>query len=51
LKKVKELWESYRDRAPPNLLIPTLYDAAEDKPQEKELDVFDQIAQNLRKYT
>jgi hAT family C-terminal dimerisation region len=51
LKKVKELWESYRERAPLNPLIPTSYDAAKDKPQEKELDVFDQIAQNLKKYT
>ena len=51
LKKVKELWESYRERAPLNPLIPTSYDAAKDRLQEKELDVFDQIAQNLKKYT
>jgi hypothetical protein len=51
LKKVKELWESYRERAPLNSLIPTLYDAAKDRLQEKELNVFNQIAQNLGKYT
>ena len=51
MKKVKELWESYRERAPLNPSIPTSYDTTKDKPQEKELDVFDQIAQNLKKYT
>jgi hypothetical protein len=28
-----------------------LYNTAKDKLQEKELDIFDQIAQNLKKYT
>ena len=51
LKKVKELWEFYRERAPLNPSIPTLYNTAKERPQEKELDVFDQIAQNLKKYT
>jgi hypothetical protein len=46
LKKVKDLWETYRERAP--TLVSQSYDKA---PEEQELDVFDQIAQNLGKYT
>jgi hypothetical protein len=50
LKKVKELWESYREQASiPS--VSTLYDNIRSRPQEKELDVFDQIAQDLGKYT
>jgi hypothetical protein len=47
LKKVKELWENYRERAPLNPLIHTLDDATKDRPQEEELDIYDEIAQNL----
>ena len=49
LQNVTNLWESYRDQA----LVPTMsvsYDHSEKK-KEKELDVFDQIAQDLGKYT
>ena len=44
LKKVKDLWETYREQAPTPLIS---YDKA---PEEQELDVFDQIAQKLEKY-
>jgi hypothetical protein len=47
LKRVKDLWETYRERAPVPL-VSLLYDKA---PEEQELDVFDQIAQKLGKYT
>jgi hypothetical protein len=50
LKKVEALWEEYREK----ILIPSLttsYDETQRKPkEEKELDVFDQIGQDLRKY-
>jgi hAT family protein len=46
LKKVKELWESYKERAPFNPLICTSDVMTEDKPKE-ELDIYDEIAQNL----
>ena len=49
LKKVKELWESYREKAP---VYSTSYELQkESESQNKELDVFDQIAQDLGKYT
>lgn len=45
LKKVKELWEFYRERSP------SLISLYERKPsQDQDLDVFDQIAQDLGKY-
>jgi len=46
LKKVKDLWETYREQAP-TPLVSQSYDKA---PEEQELDVFDQIAQKLGKY-
>jgi hAT family C-terminal dimerisation region len=46
LKKVKGLWESYREKAP----TPIISSFPEKTSQEKELDVFDQIAQKLEKY-
>jgi hypothetical protein len=46
LKKVKDLWETYRERAP-TPLVSQSYDKA---PKEQELDVFDQIAQKLGNY-
>jgi hypothetical protein len=45
LKKVKDLWETYREQALTPLI---LYDKT---PKEQELDVFNQIAQKLGKYT
>jgi hypothetical protein len=48
LKKVKELWETYREQASTSLISPS-YDKAPVE-QEKELDVFDQIAQRLGGY-
>ena len=51
LAKVKKLWEKYREQAPLSpLVITTLYDAAKKKKLEKELDIFDQIAQDLKKH-
>ena len=47
MQKVTNLWESYRDQAP----IPTTLYSSSEKEKEKELDMFDQIAQDLRKYT
>jgi hypothetical protein len=50
LKKVTELWESYRDA---NLISPTIsmsYDSTRDKQPEKEKDEFDEIAESLKKY-
>jgi hypothetical protein len=47
LKKVKDLWETYREQAP-TPLVSQSYDKA---PKEQELDVFDQIAQKLGNYT
>lgn len=49
LKKVEKLWESYGEKA----LVPSLstsYDKVQHKPEEKELDAFDRIAQDLGKY-
>jgi hypothetical protein len=47
LKKVRDLWISYREKVSP--LISSLY---EDKSsQDQDLDAFDRIAQNLGKYT
>jgi hypothetical protein len=46
LKKVRELWEAYREKAPAPLISPS-YDLAI---EEEEIDVFDQIAQNLGSY-
>ena len=46
LKKVKDLQETYQERAP-TPLVSQSYDKA---PEEQELDVFDQIAQKLGKY-
>ena len=51
LRKVKELWEEYRVKAPaPAPLISPLYNKVPQE-QERELDAFDQIAQRLGKYT
>jgi hAT family C-terminal dimerisation region len=51
LRKVKELWEVYREQAPTSLasLSPSYSRPSQQSP--KELDAFDQIAQNLGKYT
>ena len=46
LKRVKDLWETYREQAP-TPLVSLSYNKA---PEEQELDVFDQIAQKLGKY-
>jgi hypothetical protein len=46
---VKTLWESYRDQLPVPV-VSTSYGSSE-KGKEKELDIFDQIAQDLGKYT
>ena len=49
LQKVTNLWEFYQDQA----LIPAVsasYSSSK-KEKEKELDVFEQITQDLRKYT
>ena len=46
LKKVKDLWETYRERA----LIPLVSQSYDKGPEEQELDVFDQIAQKLGNY-
>ena len=47
LKKVKDLWETYWEQAP-TPLVSQLYNKV---PEEQELNVFDQIAQKLEKYT
>jgi hypothetical protein len=47
LKKVKSLWESYREKAPAP--ITSLFH--ERRSQKQELDAFDRIAQKLEKYT
>ena len=48
MKKVKELWESYREKAP----FPLVSSSYKKKsPQDQDLDEFDQIAQDLGKYT
>ena len=50
LKKVEKLWEDYREKALVPLLT-TLYNKVQYKPEEeKELDVFDRIGQDLGKY-
>jgi hypothetical protein len=50
LKKVEQLWESYREKALVSSLS-TPYDKVQREPQEeKELDAFDRIAQDLGKY-
>ena len=52
MKKVKELWEEYRVKAPtPALLISPMYNVPQEQEQERELDAFDQIAWKLGKYT
>ena len=43
------LWESYRDQASVSV-VSALYSSSE-KGKEKELDIFNQIAQDLEKYT
>jgi hypothetical protein len=52
LRKVKELWEEYRVKAP-TPLVSLSYDKTlqGQEEQEKELDAFDQIAQKLGNYT
>jgi len=48
LKKVKDLWASYREKASPPFISPVY----EKQPsQDKDLDKFDRIAQSLGKYT
>ncbi len=49
-KKVEKLWEDYREKAlAPSLIIS--YDEVQCKPEEeKELDAFDRIGQDLGKY-
>ena len=48
LKKVKDLWVSYREKASPPFISPVY----EQRPsQDKDLDKFDRIAQSLGKYT
>jgi len=50
LKKVEKLWEDYQEKALAPLLA-TSYDEVQCKPEEeKELDAFDQIGQDLGKY-
>jgi hypothetical protein len=51
LRNVEKLWEKYREEAhSPSITL--LYSApSTKKPLEKELDVFNQIAQNLKKHT
>ena len=46
LKKVKELWESYREKGP----SPPISVYERKSTQDQDLDVFDQIAQDLGKY-
>ena len=48
LKKVKELWEIYREQAPTSL-SPS-YNRPSSQQPPKELDKFDKVTQNLRKY-
>jgi hypothetical protein len=49
LRKVESLWESYRDQAPIPIVPTSYYSVGKEK--ERELTVFDQIAQDLRKYS
>ena len=51
LKKVKELWEVYREQAPTSLAsLSPLYNKLPSQQPPKELDKFDKVTQNLRKY-
>jgi hypothetical protein len=50
LKKVEKLWEDYQEKIPA-LSLATSYDEPQRKPEEeKELDAFDRIGQDLGKY-
>jgi hypothetical protein len=50
LKKVKELWEEYRVKAPtPALLVSPIHSTTQE--QEREFDGYDQMAQKLGNYT
>jgi hAT family protein len=48
LKKVNELWESYRERNPSR---PAYFHERRSIPSARDQDDYDQIAQDLRKYT
>ena len=51
LRKVKELWEEYQEQAPTSLASSSPSYSRPSQQPPKELDAFDQIAQNLGKYT
>ena len=55
LKKVRQLWEEYRDKVLTSTVIISSYDRPSQSTQgikpEQELDAFDQIAKNLGNYT
>lgn len=53
MQKVTALWESYRDQAPISTLSTSFdnLDIRKEKGKEKQLDRYDQIAQDLNKYT
>jgi hypothetical protein len=53
MQKVTALWESYQDQAPISTLSTTFdnLDVGKEKGKEKQLDRYDQIAQDLNKYS
>jgi hypothetical protein len=53
MQNVTTLWESYRDQAPISTLSTSFdnLDIGQEKGKEKQLDRYDQIAQDLNKYT
>jgi hypothetical protein len=51
LRNVEKLWETYQEEAYGPSIIPSYGAPLTKKPLEKELDVFDQIAQGLKKHT
>jgi hypothetical protein len=53
MQKVTALWESYRDQAPISTVSTSFdnLDIRKEKGKEKQLDRYDQIAQDLNKYT
>jgi hypothetical protein len=53
MQKVTALWESFRDEAPISTLSTSFgnLDVGKEKGKEKQLDRYDQIAQDLNKYS
>ena len=53
MQNVTALWELYRDQAPISTLSTSFdnLDIGKEKGKEKQLDKYDQIAQDLHKYT